>query len=545
MNPRSIGWDDDSLNVESDASRVARYRRLQSWYREEQLGLREPGTKVDGSPLGSALPATALASRPDLNFLAPAAYRHALDRAAAVRMTGGTLEEDRLYRNMLSSMPLCFNIFGALGTHPAFVQLIRALVDPDATAVGEVSCEWAPQPPASYLNDRSAFDAYVAYEVSDGNRRFVGVETKYTEPFSPKAYARPEYDAITERSTWFKPGAADVLRAGSTNQLWRTVMLATAMELKGAGRGHVLLLSCDDDPKAAECAAAVADQLTDPTRLVHVTYERLVEAASQSQDSELTSWAEQFALRYLDPTTVGVGRAPSPVGPTATKVLSVPDRVFDGVETLSPELVAAFSWAVASRVARRHPDLEIVEEHPGGGTYDCLAIRPWAEDSSTESVAHLNRVGSIHIAGPTSGWAWRGAWAELAAITDFRFAAQLVEHHAGLPRVVETPAATPASVAYRFVATLLLSQLAGSHRWQAWYDFGGETWSGLPVPEWPDRDGRGRWILYRDDAHVAVLSPAAGVVHLGDGSHVDLMALYRGDRRITALVVAALGTLVS
>ena len=50
--------------------------------------------------------------------------------------------------------------------------------------------------------------------------------------------------------------------------------------------------------------------------------------------------------------------------------------------------------------------------------------------------------------------------------------------------------APAATAVLRFVATLLLSQLAGSHRWQAWYDFGGETWSGLPVPEWPDRDGR-------------------------------------------------------
>jgi len=153
MTAPAFGCDDEPLRVSSDQRRVAAYRRLQSWYREEQLGVREPGTKPDGSPLGSALPVSALASRPDLNFLTPAAYRNALDRAIVVRRTGGTLEEDRLYRNMLSSMPLCFNIFGSLGTHPAFVRLIQALVDSEASIVGAVSCEWAPP---SRLSDSSA-----------------------------------------------------------------------------------------------------------------------------------------------------------------------------------------------------------------------------------------------------------------------------------------------------------------------------------------------------------------------------------------------------
>ena len=491
------------------------------------------------------MPLSALAARPDLNFLAPSAYHHALERAKAVRESGGTLEEDRLYRNMLSSMPLCFNIFGSIGTHPAFVKLIRTLLDPDALVVDEVQCEWAPQPPAAYLNDRSAFDAFVTYQIVGGAPAFIGVETKYTEPFSPKAYSRPEYDAVTGQSNWFKAGAADVLGKGPTNQLWRTVMLAAAMELKGRGRGRVLLLSCEDDSKAAECAAAVADELTEPDRLTHATYERLVESAVESQDPDLAAWADRFALRYLDPSSVGVGRVPSPSGPAATRGLAVPGRAFASEISPSYELMAAFSWALASRLVRRHPELEVAEEHPGGGNYDCLTVQPKVAEGPSEFMVHLNRGGSVHISGRSTGWAWRGAWAELAESTDFRFGVQLIEHHVGLPSVAATPAATPATIAYRFVAALLLSQIGGSHRWLAWYDFGGETWPGLPVPDWPDRDGRRRWILYRDDVPAAVIAPEAGSVHLGDGTSIDLMAHYRRDRRITALIPQVLGDLVA
>jgi hypothetical protein len=109
------------------------------------------------------LPEEALLDEPDLNFLTPAAHLHAKERAPAVRATGGTMETDRLFRNLLSSMPLCFNIFGSLGTHPAFGRLLRSLVDRDAEEAVEVQCEWAPQPPSEHLGDKSAFDALLRY----------------------------------------------------------------------------------------------------------------------------------------------------------------------------------------------------------------------------------------------------------------------------------------------------------------------------------------------------------------------------------------------
>ena len=321
------GWDSPLLAVRSDSVRTARYRRHQAWFREVQLGVAEAGIGANGKAVSSMLPTGAVADRPDLNFLVPAAYAHAARRIALVRAEGGTMEEDRLRRNLLSSMPLCFNIFGAIGTHPAFPQLLRLLFDPDVADLDAVECEWAPQPPSNHLDDRSAFDAFVAYRHESGRSCFVGIETKYTEPFSPYKYEKPAYRRVTEESGWFKPGAYDALKGSKTNQLWRTTMLAASMVDGDRFQwGKVLLLTCADDTGAAECAALVREQLLDPSRLVHTTYEAVVDAARQVDDSDLAQWADQFERRYLIDTTAPDPSEQHADGPSFTRPLRNPDR---------------------------------------------------------------------------------------------------------------------------------------------------------------------------------------------------------------------------
>lgn len=520
--------------------RIRKYRRLQAWYREHQLQIAEPGL-WRGDPVASMLPVELVQQQPDLNFLDPSAYRHAERRIAEVRKEGGTLDEDRLRRNLLSSMPLCFNIFGALGTHPAFPALIRTSgVDPSAVHVDDVICEWAPLPASAHLGDRSAFDALVRYQGEDGSRRFVGVETKYTETFSPTEYERDEYVRVTKDSGWFKPGAETVLVGSATNQLWRTVMLAASVEAAGQlGRGSVLVLTLEDDQGGASCVAAVRSQLTDQSRLVHVTYERLVDACGWTGDPDLEAWARRFRLRYLDVDDIE-DRDTDPHGPHLGVRLSSPERDFRSEgDLLGSPLVEALSWNLASRLVRRHPSLRIIEEHPGGGQYDCLTI-PGRDDGDFDSI-HLNRVGSAFVWGCECSWrwAWRGVWNELATNSNFRFGVELLEHHAGLAKGGSTPAAEPHTVAYRLIAAVLMANF-GSRLWRASFDFGGETWTGLSVPPWVPR-ADGSWVLHRGGEPVLAFDCEAGVVVRSDGEHFDLMAVYESDRRISALLPSVLG----
>ena len=135
------------------------------------------------------LPADTEAVRRGLNFLTPGVASYAEERIQGVRRAAGTLDADRLRRNMLSSMPLCFNLFGFLRLHRDLaaqvlgqvLNLDIARLD-DGDGIAGIEVEWAP-PRARHLGDRTAFDAVVAYRTGDGRRGFLGVETKYTEPF--------------------------------------------------------------------------------------------------------------------------------------------------------------------------------------------------------------------------------------------------------------------------------------------------------------------------------------------------------------------------
>lgn len=292
-----VPWDDPGLFPVSEPARMAKYRKLQSRYRHEVLRAK-PGASGNYAALGSYLDAGEVATNPQLNFLSPVAFAHVLEREVVVRKQGGTLDPVRLRRNMLSSMPLCFNLFGTMRAEPDFLAVFQELFDPDATAIREITCEWAPQPPASYLNDRTAFDAVVLYDTADGPR-FYGIETKYTEPFSEKEYTSPRYDEITTTSEWFaNPDAPSILNGSKSNQLWRNLMLAASIEAEGTlGAGRVAVVALSDDPGAQAAINIVAPELSDPDRLRWVPIESILEAAARF--GALASWATEFGRRYV------------------------------------------------------------------------------------------------------------------------------------------------------------------------------------------------------------------------------------------------------
>ncbi|MGY0386358.1 PGN_0703 family putative restriction endonuclease [Nocardioides sp. WG-D5] len=297
MRPR---WDDAEIFPAKESPRLATYRRHQSWYRENVLGI-PPGRYGQYPALGSYLPAQM--HDPAANFLTAEAHAHALDRIKQVKAEGGSLDPVRLSRNLLSSMPMCFNLFGSLRSEPAFLTLFQQVFDPAATRIADVVCEYAPQPPAAYLGDRTAFDAIVFYE-TNSESRFLGIETKYTEPFSATAYSTARYREVTATSGWFADPdmAHEVLRGSKSNQLWRNLILAAALEQRtdrdsAYPRGAVAVVALADDPGAASAIRVVREHLVDQNHLIWTPLETILDAADQLPG--LAAWSGAFRLRYL------------------------------------------------------------------------------------------------------------------------------------------------------------------------------------------------------------------------------------------------------
>lgn len=246
-----------------------------------------------------------LAARPDLNFLSAEIAAYARSRAAEVLRAGGTIEEDRLRRNLLSSMPLCFNLFGYLRAQfEDAAAVLRESLGLDIATVTRIEVEEAP-PPLEHLGDRTAFDAFVEYRTSKNETGFLGIETKYTEPFSVKEYERKTYAELTARATsGFREGAAARLKSRATNQLWRNTLLALSLRTTGKyAAGHSVVVACDGDAAAAKALKGVRAELLQPDSIVRaVTLEGLVGAFSKRPATK--DWALEFRRRYLDLTPV-------------------------------------------------------------------------------------------------------------------------------------------------------------------------------------------------------------------------------------------------
>lgn len=109
MTPR---WDDPELAVDSDSKRTARYRRLQSLWRETVVGL-PPGQDSKGNSIGSWLPEAS-----DGQWLTPVIAAYVENPVPQALRDGEAIEQKRLRTNLMSSQPLCFDIFGQFAAQP-------------------------------------------------------------------------------------------------------------------------------------------------------------------------------------------------------------------------------------------------------------------------------------------------------------------------------------------------------------------------------------------------------------------------------------------
>lgn len=174
------------------------------------------------------------------NFLSDAIFnsvKETLNNRTAA--DGGKIEEKRLYNNLLSSQPLCFNFFAALEIDKVFGLKILQLWWSDVTQLNKVLFEYSP--PENYTKDGSAFD--VAFDVQLGEKRgLIGLECKYTDSFSYKPsnskifygdMRNKNFNIYSKyffyRKTHFLKGYYDYVRSKDYNQLFRNQLIAVAM----------------------------------------------------------------------------------------------------------------------------------------------------------------------------------------------------------------------------------------------------------------------------------------------------------------------------
>jgi len=299
---------DDDMDIGPQYSRdnafAQRMRFHQSWYRSRVLHA-PVGT---GPKAGNTTRYGNMLTRQDgergLNFLTPHIFEVAKRR---LELKKGAVEKFRLFCNMLSSQAMCFNLFGPLVDDTELAtRLMQVLLPGEIQSVSRVFLEYAPEPAKDYLNDLTAFDAFVSYLRPDGQPGFVGIETKLAEAFSAKVYTSKEYRRWFDNpgAPWF-PAALPRLQESDVNQLWRDHLLAVAMKL--APDSHyisgkfmlvynVLNRECVDAVKTYKTLLRPGDD-----SFISLPLDELVKRWTDAVETPAhRRWISEFAHRYLE-----------------------------------------------------------------------------------------------------------------------------------------------------------------------------------------------------------------------------------------------------
>lgn len=283
--------------------RAARLRQAQ-WREQHRWG--DAGTQPYRGGEGAAKVGSRLelasAIETGHNFITPAA----LD-AAKARMQNKEKHEmlntARLWADLLSSMPLCFNLFGELTDRDLARAAVRAWWPELPHGEVDTRFEWSPgRLDLAYLGNRSAFDACFEITAADGTRTVVGVETKYHEhavaEAKPSDRAMLRYAEVTEKSGAFVSDWRERILGTDLQQIWLDHLLLLSMlqhPTKAPARGLFVLACPAFNPSFVWAAQRYRDVLTDASTFQARTLEELVDAPGALP----AATREAFRARYL------------------------------------------------------------------------------------------------------------------------------------------------------------------------------------------------------------------------------------------------------
>jgi hypothetical protein len=162
------------------------------------------------------------------NFLSQAIHQLVL-RELLLREEGAAIDEERLFANALSSMPLTFNLFGPLALDLDLATAVfRRLLPEFVYTVEHIAFEHSPgRRESRFLLDGTAFDLAVYATTPDGESATLFIEVKYSEDMmGPAARIRDRYDEAARAVHLYNDPESPLLRSLALEQLWREHMLA-------------------------------------------------------------------------------------------------------------------------------------------------------------------------------------------------------------------------------------------------------------------------------------------------------------------------------
>jgi hypothetical protein len=218
------------------------------------------------------------------------------------------IKEDRMWENLLSSQPLCFNLFGELHfDHKLATRFFKKLFPSRIQTVTEVKFEHSPgRGNRQFTGDHSAFDAFVEY--SNGEKKgFIGIEVKYAESLREETKQTADanfknhvddYTRLTSLDV-FKNGSIEALKEPPLSQIWRDHLLSLATKQLYDEGFFVFLFPSKNE----QCQKGVTDYqkyLISDDELITGFSPRYLDDFILTLDNIVsTDWSKDLITRYL------------------------------------------------------------------------------------------------------------------------------------------------------------------------------------------------------------------------------------------------------
>ncbi len=251
---------------------------------------------------------TGFATRSRVNFLTDTIKEIVSREVEAATQTGAFISAPRIWDNLLSSQPLCFNLFGEMQADLALATAFFGALFPDRVeTVTALKFEYSPgRGDPKYTGDRSAFDAFVEYS-KQGKRGCIGIEVKYAESLNEETVDkaaknyRPRYGEIILESGVFNAGALEELKRPPVAQICRDHLLSIVTQ-KGYDEGFFVFLYPGANVLCARGVKAYEDLLIPGGPAITGFYpqhlERFIEKLCELRAEK---WTRELRDRYLGP----------------------------------------------------------------------------------------------------------------------------------------------------------------------------------------------------------------------------------------------------
>jgi hypothetical protein len=236
---------------------------------------------------------------------------HAISRERkGFHMDHISIDEFRLFNNMLSSMPMCFNLFADFRAavqerHIACVDVLAAIFKTSPISlVDDIVVEMIPQPTCEYIDDKTAWDAAILYQDDRGGKGLASIETKYTDKLgSNQASKEDKKLKLAEELGLFGDGWLEWYGPHHFNQVARNLLLTLAYQRKH-GIAHAIdyVLAPEADEEALRVVNELKSRLSSKyqTSIEMLPLEVAVKRGLACSDEFFTEHLNRFWQRYLD-----------------------------------------------------------------------------------------------------------------------------------------------------------------------------------------------------------------------------------------------------